>query len=378
MIMSGFKFSLINTKNIEFIKKIISFLFILPLILIFSSCAEEVTEIDQEFYIPVKQSNLFVRLLGDPNKPIIIDLHGGPGGNSGFNHEFYRNYLEDDYLIAYLDQRGCGKSDSVNNTDLLTMEQYVKDLDVVVDSLKAKYPNKKINLFGTSWGGTYGLLYLINHQEKINAFTCASGKANSVYQNNSLIEYEFKLATELKQKSNNEEEKNHYGEILDKLSEIKHSGFEDFYENVHLIKYKFPSELGFNPYWRSLKDLEKVKALRNDSMTFKRANYTKKLAQEVVEKGEIVNKAFRNTKAYNNLNILNDIASIKTPVLIIQGEYDYVVGLKQANMIYDALKNVPEQKKELIIIPNVAHNLAIEAPDTYFGTIKFFFDKHNK
>lgn len=354
-----------------------SILFLYTFTLLFCSCGKEVKTIDENFYIPVKESNLYVRMVGNPNKPIIIDLHGGPGGHSGFNHEFYRNYLEGNYLIVYLDQRGCGKSDAVKNTSLLTMQQYVEDLDVVVDTLKDKYKNKNINLFGSSWGATYGLLYLITHQEKITAFTCASGKANSVYQNISLIEHEEKLASELIEKSNNENEKTRFGEILTKLSEIKNSGFEDFYENVHLIKYKFPSELGFNPYWRNLEDLEKVKAIRNDSTIFERANYTVKLMEEVMEKGELVNKAFRNTQAYNNLNIVSEITNIKTPVLVIQGEYDYVVGIKQANMIYDALKNVPKNKKELVIIPNVAHNLTIEAPDTYFGRVKSFFDKHN-
>ncbi len=146
---------------------------------------------------------------------------------------------------------------------------------------------------------------------------------------------------------------------------------------MHLLKFKFPKELGFNPYWRNLEDLEKVKAIRGDSTIFERAKYTLKLLKEVTEKDEIVNEAFRNTPAYNNLNIIDEITTIKIPVLVIQGEYDYVVGLKQANMIYEALKNVPEDKKELVIVPNVAHNLTIEAPEAYFGSVKSFFDEHN-
>jgi pimeloyl-ACP methyl ester carboxylesterase len=359
--------------------KLIIVPFTLLFLFIFFSCEKEVQEIDEEFYIPVQKSNLFVRVVGNPNKPIIIDLHGGPGGYGAFNHEFYRNYLEEDYLLIYLDQRGCGKSDAEENTSLLTMEQYVEDLDVVVDTFKNKYKNKKINLFGSSWGGTYGLLYLINHQEKINAFVCASGKANSVYQNISLIEHEEKLATQLMEKSINQEDKMRFKEILIKLAEIKNSGFEDFYENMTLIKYKFPAELGFNPYWKNLDALEKEKTFRkNPTKLYERANYTKELDKQSMIKGEAVNKAFRNTPTYNNLNIIDDIATIKTPVLVIQGEYDYVVGIEQASMIYDALKNVPMDKKELVIIPNVAHNLTVEAPDNYFGNVKSFFDNHNK
>ena len=202
-------------------KKLILFAFTLLLILSFFSCEKEVNKIDEEFYIPAKDSNLYVRLVGNPNKPIIIDLHGGPGAFSGFNHEFYRHYLEDDYLVAYLDQRGSGKSDVYKNVDLLTMDQFVKDLDVVVDTLQNRYKNQNINLLGSSWGGTYGLLYLISHQEKINSYACTSGKANSVYQNNSLIEYEEKLSKELLAKSDDELEIKRYEEILKKLSENK-------------------------------------------------------------------------------------------------------------------------------------------------------------
>lgn len=358
-------------------KKLILFAFTLSLTLIFFSCGEKVTEIDEEFHIPVKESNLYVRLVGNPNKPIIIDLHGGPGAFSGFNHEFYRHYLEDDYLVAYLDQRGSGKSDVCENIDLLTMYQFVKDLDAVVDVLQNKFKNQKINLLGASWGGTYGLLYLISHQEKVNSFACISGIGNKVYQHNSLIEYEEKLAKELLEKSNNEEDIKRYEDIIKKLSEIKKSEFNQFFDDMNLIKHKFPKELGFSAYWANPEVEKKIGEILKDTAVFKRAKYTQKILEKSLEKYEFVNEIFHIKQEYNVLDITDKIGEIKTPMLVLQGGLDYNIGIKQADIIYNSLTSVAEENKELVIIPNAAHNLTIEAPEEFFGSVKSFFDKHN-
>lgn len=39
--------------------------------------------------------------------------------------------LEDNFLVAYLDQRGCGKSLATSDSLRLNVEQYVEDLDIV-------------------------------------------------------------------------------------------------------------------------------------------------------------------------------------------------------------------------------------------------------
>lgn len=77
-------------------------------------------------------------MIGNSNKPLLINLHGGPGAFSGFDHQFNKEYLEDNYLIAYFDQRGGGKSEGSNDSTMLTTKQFVQDLDVVVDTLKSK------------------------------------------------------------------------------------------------------------------------------------------------------------------------------------------------------------------------------------------------
>ncbi|MBC9795966.1 alpha/beta fold hydrolase [Sinomicrobium weinanense] len=349
-------------------------LFITPLF--FLACQKE-TKMDTELFIPVEKSRLYVRLVGNADKPLIINLHGGPGAFSGFEHEFNRKHLEDDYLIAYLDQRGGGKSDVCTDSTMLTMQQFVKDLDVVVDSLQSKFKDKSINLIGSSWGGTLGLLYMIEHQDKINSFACVSGKADGVYPIKALIQREQQLARELIENSKDSAAKNQYRKILTKLKEIDESDLGQFFDDMNLLKHKFPEELGFNAYWANPKAKEIAVELGKDSAYYARARYTKTEFGEAMEKYELVNRVFRNTPSYNHLNIIDEIAVITKPVLVLQGESDYAIGVEQANMIYKHLKSVPEGKKELKIIPNAAHNLNLEAEELYFDTVKSFFGKYS-
>ncbi|WP_316820469.1 alpha/beta fold hydrolase [Pedobacter gandavensis] len=334
-------------------------------------------QIDTEFFIPIEKSNLYTRVVGNPDKPIIITLHGGPGAFN-VDHEFFRSVFEKDYLMVYFDQRGCGKSDEWKDKTMLTTAQFVRDLDHVVDYIKNKYPNKKINLIGSSWGGMYGFLYLIKHQEKINSFISNSGTANIQHNTLALIKHEKQLANELLKKTTDSTKTARYIQILKKLDTIENSGFkETFFADMNSIRYIFPKELGFNVYWAQPKKKARVDSLFNDPEFYTRNKYTPELWEKSMAKFEYVNETFHGQEAYNNLNILNEIAVIKTPILVIQGEFDYAIGLESGKMIYKALKNVPKKDKDLVYIKNASHNVPAEAPEELYASLTTFFKKHN-
>lgn len=354
-----------------------SLLFFLLFTLLFSNYCEAQTQIDTEFLIPIEKTNLYARVVGNPDKPIIITLHGGPGAFN-VDHEFYRDVFEKDYLMVYFDQRGCGKSDEFIDKTMLTTDQFVKDLDLVVDYIKSKYPNKKINLLGSSWGGMYGFLYLIKHQEKINSFSSNSGTANIQHNTLALIEHEKKLANKLLKKTKDSTKKGRYNEILKKLDTIEKSGFkETFFADMNTIRYEFPKELGFDVYWAQPEKKAKIDALLKDPGFYIRNKYTPELLEKVMAKFEYVNEVFHGQEAYNNLNILNQLAGIKTPILVIQGEFDYAIGVESGKMIFKALKNVPKNDKELIYIKNASHNIPSEEPEQLYHSLAAFFKKHN-
>jgi pimeloyl-ACP methyl ester carboxylesterase len=326
--------------------------------------------------IKVPRGELFVRLKGDPAKPILVNLHGGPGGSSAFEVLLMDPYMGN-YLVAYLDQRGCGKSTECRDPDLLTMNQYVKDLDIVIDTLLNKYNHEKVNLMGSSWGGLYGFLYLLENQEKVNAFASIDGKVNHPYQNQSLINHEIDLAVKLLEQEPPEKRKEELSNILVELERIQKGDFADFYEDVLKLKHTFPPKLGFNAYYADTSKIIKPNEILSDSTKMKKMNFTLEEFYEAMRKGGIVNKAFRNNRNYNTLNIENQLSAINIPVLVVQGEEDYIVGKEQAQKIYNGLTNVNENDKELHILPNVGHSPIIEAPEQLMTIVNGFLGKYN-
>ncbi|MCP1994304.1 alpha/beta fold hydrolase [Flavobacterium sp. HSC-61S13] len=334
-------------------------------------------QIDTEFFIPIERTNLYSRVVGNPEKPIIITLHGGPGAFN-VDHEFYREVFENDYLMVYFDQRGSGKSDEFRDKTMFTTDQFVKDLDEVVNYIKEKYPNKKINLLGSSWGGMYGFLYLIKHQEKINSFICNSGTANIQHNTLALIKHEKQLANKLLKKTADPSKIERYNEILKKLDTIEKSGFDKtFFVDMNTIRYEFPKDLGFDVYWAQPEKKAKIDALLKDPDFYTRNKYTPELLEKVMERFEYINEVFHGQGSYNNLNILHEISIIKTPTLVIQGEFDYAIGVESGKMIYKALKSVPKKDKELVYIKNASHNLPSEEPQKLNESLQAFFKKNN-
>jgi len=334
--------------------------------------------IDHEIMEEVPESHLYIRVRGNAEKPLIINLHGGPGGYSGIDIKLMGPGLEDKFLIAYLDQRGCGKSLTCSDTARLTVEQYIDDLDIVIDSLMNRYHKIYVNLMGSSWGGMYGFLYMLSHQEKINSYACIDGKANSFYQNHSLIDFELKKANELLQKNNSESKGSELRFIISELNRIKNSNFEHFHTDVNWMKHEVPSMLGFNAYFADTSKIISFNDVLQDTDLLKLMKYSREEYSQVGEKAEIVNRAFRNNADYNNINIEKELALIHTPTAVIQGDHDYVVGLGHAELIYNALTGLSAKRKELHIIPETGHCPAIEEPERLSEILIAFFEKYSK
>lgn len=364
-------------KNISRFILIISFIGILGILFSCSDSKISKKIIDEELMINVPESQLYLRMRGNPEKPLIINLHGGPGGYSGIDIKLMGPGLEAKFLIAYLDQRGCGKSFACSDTSRLTVEQYIKDLDIVVDSLTNRYNKKQVNLMGSSWGGMYGFLYLLFHQDKINSYACIDGKVNSNYQNHALIDFEIKKANELLQTDISDSKRTELKLIISELNRIKKSNFEHFHTDVNWMKHQVPPKLGFNAYFADTSKIISFKDVLQDTALMRLMKYTKEEYTEVGEKAEIVNTAFRNTPSYNNINIEPELEQIKTPTVVIQGDQDYVVGLGHAQLIYNALSGLSPENKELHIIPETGHCPAIEEPEKLAEILKEFFEKHN-
>ncbi len=333
--------------------------------------------IDEELMIQVPDSELYVRMRGNTKGPLIINLHGGPGGYSGIDIKLMGPGLENNFLVAYLDQRGCGKSPECKDKSMLTIGQYVMDLDIVIDSLRNRYNKAKVNLIGTSWGGMYGFLFLLKNQEKVNAFACIDGKVNSHYQNTFLLEYQTKKVEELLKNEIPDVRRTELEKISRELERIQKADYSNFYEDVNWMLHEVSPKLGFNAYFADTSKIISLNDVLKDTALLSLMKYTPDEYLKIGEKAEFVNQAFLDGPEYNTTNIENDLRYITIPTAVIQGEFDYVVGTGHAELIFNALTGLPENKKELHILPETGHCPAIECPDALALLLVRFFEKHS-
>lgn len=102
--------------------------------------------------------------------PILLVLHGGPGVPN--RHHVFKGHdiLFRHFMVVGYDQRGCGGSYFKTKPQSLTLEQYLDDLNQIVDLLCERFDQKKVYLLGGSWGTELGTLYAYHHPEKLHAY----------------------------------------------------------------------------------------------------------------------------------------------------------------------------------------------------------------
>lgn len=160
-----------------------------------ASSADAPDPVERSEYLAVDGAKLFVLTRGaDRRTPVLLWLHGGPGGPERPLFRYFNSDLENHFVVAYWDQRGAGRSfDSQADPHRLTVARHLADLDAVVDHLRQVLRQEKIVLIGHSWGAMLGLLYVRRHPEKVSAFVGVAPLVASLKAQQA--EYDF-VATE--------------------------------------------------------------------------------------------------------------------------------------------------------------------------------------
>ena len=117
--------------------------------------------------IEMNGSRFHAQTFGNPANPVIVFLHGGPGGDYRSLLRLadrYNGYsLPDDYFLVYWDQRGSGLSKRVNK-DELTIATYVNDLNTIASRYS---PGRPVYLIGESWGGMFATRYINEFPQRV-------------------------------------------------------------------------------------------------------------------------------------------------------------------------------------------------------------------
>lgn len=149
-------------------------IFSILLLLYFYGCQSKSLS-PKEGYINVTGGKVWYKIVGSGDKTPLVLLHGGPGVPS-----YYLNpmtTLSAERPVIFFDQLGCGRSDRITDTSLMTIDSYVKQLKQIHDTLGLK----DYYLFGHSWGTILGVEYYFAHPEGLKALIL-SGPALDIHR----------------------------------------------------------------------------------------------------------------------------------------------------------------------------------------------------
>jgi proline iminopeptidase len=148
--------------------------------------------------ININNSTQWVLVRGNNmDAPLLIHIQAGPGLPmiSEANEIENKLHLEDKFLVAYWDQRGCGKS---FNKDIpagsVTLSQMADDIIACTKYLLKKYNKSKAVIVGYSIGATTGLMAAAKDSSIFSALFATGTDVDIPYANQYALDFAMNKA----------------------------------------------------------------------------------------------------------------------------------------------------------------------------------------
>ncbi len=306
-------------------------IFTLLLLIFFSGCKSNNLSPKEE-YINVTGGKVWYKIVGSGEKTPLVLLHGGPGVPS-----YYLNpmaALSDERPVIFIDQLGCGRSDRITDTTLMTINSYIKELEEIRTSIGLK----DFYLFGHSWGTMLAVEYYFSYPEGVKGLILC-GPALDVHMWAKDADTLIATLPDSIQMAIHTNEKN---------------GTYDSPEYQQAMDYYYKLYLARKQPWSA--DIDSAFSQMGENVYLHMDG-----PSEFTLTG--------NLKDYNATGKLN---RIKVPTLFMGGQYDEV---RPSTVRYYA-GLVPNS--EVAVIPEAGHLCMQDNPDSTNNTIRDFLDKIEK
>jgi proline iminopeptidase len=260
----------------------------------------------------------------------VLMVHGGPGCPSRYLRDSHAALVDRGLRLVTWDQLGCGESDHATDPSLWTLDRFVAELETVRTALELD----EVDLLGQSWGGVLGLEYLLRHPEQVRTFVAADTAFDIDGMQRGFDRTKQALGTE----------------TITMMARHETAGTTDHPEYqaaVTLLMYRHVCRLYPWP----------------ESLTW---------CMENLGEGPFARLFgpffFQCTGTLRGWDRMDALGSVRTPVLLVHGEHDYIVP-ELAAMARDRLPNAT-----LAFFPGCSHMPFFEAPEQYLDTLSAFWD----
>jgi len=293
--------------------------------------------------IPIGGVDQWLLIRGaNPENPVLLFLHGGPGAAEMPLLRYYNYDLEKYFTVILWDQRGAGKS---NNRKIpeesINMDQLLIDTHELVQYLKNRFKQPKIFLAGHSLGTVLGIQTIKDYPEDFYAYV-GIGQVVDMKRN---IESSYQLCTELADIKGNQKDIRVFSGMQ---INGRYSGGSDLDKAVYMRDWI--AKNGRIYYDNNLSNLVSVVMAAPEYTILDKIKYMNGLKHS---------RKLLWTPDLFEVNFFEDASVLEVPVYFVSGKYDSITSHELTKEYFEFVK---APHKQLIKFDFSAHCAIFEEP----------------
>jgi proline iminopeptidase len=291
----------------------------------------------QEGYVDAHGTLIYYKVLGR-GEPLVI-VHGGPGAS----HDYFLPYLlplARTNRLIFIDERGSGKSEKLEDPKGYTVENMVEDVEAVRQGLGLG----KISLLGHSYGGVLAQAYALKYQKDLSHLILCSTFPSTKGMNEVFVKMKEKMAPELRQRIDQMEKAGLFGHGKDYE--------KSRYTNDYMIAAWGE---GYFPYIYRNRPDPNYDPVANGIMSWDLYREMWGSNGEFVIDGNL-----------KSVEYIDRLPSIKVPTLITVGDHD------ECDPSLSRQMNEQIAGSKLVILPNSGHMTFVDQPGIFIQAVHDF------
>ena len=294
------------------------------------------------------------------SNPVLLWLHGGPGGPVIGCADAVLRPLEDYVTVVQWDQRQTGKSYyyADDGANPLTVQQHIEDAEAVIRYLREYLDKDKLFIVGASWGSVLGMHIVKYHPEWLYAYI-GIGQIVSWIDGETIL-YNRLLCLAKEQNKNDLIEKlETITPLLDADYPIREKSWADNCAFVRRELSRLAGETGMRHlFWDDALRMLNFDKLISPHLTLTDISHSI-LGDEVA----VMRSPYTFTKDFLDVDLPKDIgSSFEVPIFLFTGRHDWQTPVSLSDQRFSKM-DAPH--KELIHFEESSHFVVNEEPGKF-------------
>jgi proline iminopeptidase len=292
----------------------------------------------QEGFVDAHGALIYYEIIGQ-GAPLMI-VHGGPGASHDYLMPYLLPLVRTNQII-FIDERGSGRSEKLEDATQYTVENMVED----VESVRVALHLGKISLMGHSYGGVLAQAYAFKYQQNLTHLILG-GTFYSTTEMNKVLAAEKQSMPK---------------DALSKLQKLEKGGL--FGKGKDWEKGRYPEDYaklawgdGYFPYL-----YQKRPDGNYDPLSGNTTNSWDLYREMWGSNGEFVIDGNLKSVEY-----LDKLSTIHVPTLLICGDHD------ESNPSLSRTMNEKIAGSKLVVVPQAGHMAFVDQPNFYIKALTEF------